>query len=57
MAPDDTTPSPRPKGIEARSSTTRTDLLAAVPGTLVTAWVGDIEGAFSPMSGCLDDAT
>jgi len=46
----------------ARSTTTdltaqlaRADLLAALPGSLVTSWVGDVDGAFSPMSGA-DDA-
>lgn len=29
----------------------RADLLAALPGSLVTSWVGDVDGAFSPMSG------
>lgn len=46
----------------ARSTTTdltaqhaRADLLAALPGSLVTSWVGDVDGEFSPMSGA-DDA-
>lgn len=56
MAHDENTPTPRLTAADARASTTKSDLLAALPGALVTAWVGDVEGAFSPMSGCLDDA-
>jgi lysozyme family protein len=56
MAHDDNATPRRSSTVDTRTSTTKSDLLAALPGALVTSWVGDIDGAFSPMSGCLDDA-